>query len=238
MRGSRSGSPVTAGCPSTRHRSGALSQRPTALPLPASTPATPRTDSSAAPPGSTGAAPISSACSRRRNAWRNRHRRAAAPATRAGAPYGRSSCSRSQPSPHSALLKLLRRRSRYLTRDPRRLAGAAPRELVDFLADQGIAVGASATPEELHQLVRAELGGDGRRFRPGRSHTAPHCFLPEGSAAAANQRAPGAPKPPALAPAPARPGPPACAACSRSARCGRDFGRRDRGRPRGRGSGR
>ncbi|HWL32333.1 MAG TPA: transglutaminase-like domain-containing protein, partial [Gaiellaceae bacterium] len=60
--------------------------------------------------------------------------------------------------------KTVRRRLRYLTRDPRRLAGAARHELVDFLADQGVAVGASATPEELHELVRSELGADGRGF--------------------------------------------------------------------------
>ncbi len=60
--------------------------------------------------------------------------------------------------------KLVRRRLRYLTRDPRRLAGAARLELADFLADQGIAVGPSSTPDELHQLVRAELGADGRPF--------------------------------------------------------------------------
>ncbi|MCP9485884.1 MAG: DUF3488 and transglutaminase-like domain-containing protein [Gaiellaceae bacterium MAG52_C11] len=62
------------------------------------------------------------------------------------------------------LAKLAWRRSRYLTRDPRRLAGAARRELADFLADQGISVGASATGEELHELVRAEFGVDGRSF--------------------------------------------------------------------------
>ena len=62
------------------------------------------------------------------------------------------------------LVKLVRRRSRYLTRDPRRLAGAARRELVDFLADQGIAVSASMTPDELHELLHAELGADGRPF--------------------------------------------------------------------------
>ena len=61
-------------------------------------------------------------------------------------------------------VKVVRRRVRYLTRDPRRLAGAARRELADFLADQGIVVGASATPEELHELVRHELGTDGRPF--------------------------------------------------------------------------
>ena len=81
------------------------------------------------------------------------------------------------------IAKLVRRRSRYLTRDPRRLAGAARRELVDFLADQGIAVGASTTPEELHELVQAELGADGRPF----AHALAEARFgpPEGSAAAA-----------------------------------------------------
>ena len=36
--------------------------------------------------------------------------------------------------------KVVRRRLRYLTRDPRRLAGAARRELADFLVDQGLEV--------------------------------------------------------------------------------------------------
>ena len=60
--------------------------------------------------------------------------------------------------------KLVRRRLRYLTRDPRRLATAARRELADFLTDQGLAVSASATPDELRQLVRHELGVDARPF--------------------------------------------------------------------------
>ena len=60
--------------------------------------------------------------------------------------------------------KLAWRRSRYLTSDPRRLAGAARRELADFLVDQGLTVDASATPEDLHQLVRSQLGIDGRPF--------------------------------------------------------------------------
>jgi hypothetical protein len=63
-----------------------------------------------------------------------------------------------------ALAKLVRRRVRYLTRDPRRIASAARHELADFLADQGIAVRASATPEELRELVRLELGRDARPF--------------------------------------------------------------------------
>jgi protein-glutamine gamma-glutamyltransferase len=60
--------------------------------------------------------------------------------------------------------KLAWRRSRYLTSDPRRLAAAARRELADFLVDQGLTVDASATPEDLHQLVRLQLGIDGRPF--------------------------------------------------------------------------
>lgn len=50
------------------------------------------------------------------------------------------------------------RRSRYLTRDPRRLAAAARRELADFLADQGTAVPASASLGELRAVVERELG--------------------------------------------------------------------------------
>jgi transglutaminase-like putative cysteine protease len=60
--------------------------------------------------------------------------------------------------------KLVRRRLRYFTRDPRRLAAAARRELADYLVDQGIAVSASATPAELQQLVRRELGADAHPF--------------------------------------------------------------------------
>ena len=60
--------------------------------------------------------------------------------------------------------KLARRRARYLTRDPRRLAGAARRELAEYLADQGLAIGPSATPRELRELIRTELGLDGRAF--------------------------------------------------------------------------
>jgi transglutaminase-like putative cysteine protease len=63
-----------------------------------------------------------------------------------------------------AAAKLVRRRARYLTRDPRRLASAARRELADFLADQGIVVGRTATPEELRELVRVELGRDAGPF--------------------------------------------------------------------------
>jgi hypothetical protein len=63
-----------------------------------------------------------------------------------------------------AAAKTVRRRLRYVTRDPRRLAAAARAELADFLADQRIEVRASATPGELHELVRGEFGADGQRF--------------------------------------------------------------------------
>jgi hypothetical protein len=74
------------------------------------------------------------------------------------------------------LAKLLRRGSRFLTRDPRRLAGACRAELRDFLLDQGVDVPASATLRELAALVesefRVEAGAFGlhataARFAPG-----------------------------------------------------------------------
>jgi hypothetical protein len=60
--------------------------------------------------------------------------------------------------------KLALRRSRYLTRDPRRLAGACRQELVDFLADQRVDVPSSATLDELRALVVATTGVDARRL--------------------------------------------------------------------------
>ena len=82
------------------------------------------------------------------------------------------------------LAKLLVRRARYLTRDPRRLAAACRRELADFLADQGIAVPSSSTLAEL-AAVAYGLGArvepfvdavDAARFGP-----------PEGARAAARR---------------------------------------------------
>ena len=81
--------------------------------------------------------------------------------------------------------KVIRRRLRYLTRDPRRLAGAARCELADFLVDQGLEVRPSATPDELRQLVREELGADGRRFAAALAEA--RFGPPEKSAAAAAQ---------------------------------------------------
>jgi hypothetical protein len=61
------------------------------------------------------------------------------------------------------LAKLLVRRARYLTRDPRRLAAACRRELADFLADQGVAVPSSSTLAEL-AAVAEELGAQVEPF--------------------------------------------------------------------------
>ena len=54
--------------------------------------------------------------------------------------------------------KAVRRRLRYLTRDPRRLAGAARSELVDVLRDQGVSVGAGIDAVELRHAVERHLG--------------------------------------------------------------------------------
>jgi hypothetical protein len=63
-----------------------------------------------------------------------------------------------------ALAKTARRRARYLTRDPRKLAAACRLELVDFLTDQRIDVPPSATITELGELARTELAVDPARF--------------------------------------------------------------------------
>jgi protein-glutamine gamma-glutamyltransferase len=74
-----------------------------------------------------------------------------------------------------ALVKLAVRRSRYLTRDPRRLAAACRKELRDVLLDQLVDVPPSATLSELAALAEAELGvstaafglhGTAARFAP------------------------------------------------------------------------
>ncbi len=62
------------------------------------------------------------------------------------------------------LTKLAARRLRYLTRDPRRLAGAARRELAGFLADQRLPVSESATLGDLRTLVETELGVSAKGF--------------------------------------------------------------------------
>jgi protein-glutamine gamma-glutamyltransferase len=57
-----------------------------------------------------------------------------------------------------AAMKLALRGSRYLTRDPRRLAAACRKELRDVLVDQLVEVPVSATLTELAALAEAELG--------------------------------------------------------------------------------
>jgi transglutaminase-like putative cysteine protease len=60
--------------------------------------------------------------------------------------------------------KLLLRGSRFLTRDPRRLAAASRKELRDFLLDQGLEIPQSATLRELAALVEEEFGVQARAF--------------------------------------------------------------------------
>jgi transglutaminase-like putative cysteine protease len=63
-----------------------------------------------------------------------------------------------------ALTKLVVRRVRYASRDPRRVAAACRQELADFLLDQRIDAARSATMHELGALVREELAVDPDRF--------------------------------------------------------------------------
>jgi protein-glutamine gamma-glutamyltransferase len=60
--------------------------------------------------------------------------------------------------------KVLVRRSRFATRDPRRLATACRKELRDFLLDQGLDVPRSATLRELAALVESEFRVEARAF--------------------------------------------------------------------------
>jgi protein-glutamine gamma-glutamyltransferase len=83
------------------------------------------------------------------------------------------------------LAKILLRRARYLTRDPRRLAAACRRELADFLADQGIAVPSSATLGEL----AAVADGLGARVEPFVDAVHAARFGPPAGARAAARRA-------------------------------------------------
>jgi transglutaminase-like putative cysteine protease len=60
--------------------------------------------------------------------------------------------------------KLVVRRSRFMTNDPRRLAAACRKELRDFLRDQGVDVPRSATLRELAQMVEFEFGVEASAF--------------------------------------------------------------------------
>ena len=62
------------------------------------------------------------------------------------------------------LLKWGRRRVRYLSDDPRRIAGAVRAELEDYLADQRVGLPRSATPAELSEAVHSRLRVDADRL--------------------------------------------------------------------------
>ena len=62
------------------------------------------------------------------------------------------------------LLKQARRRLRYATRNPRRIAGACARELAEFLQDQRLPTSRAVTFRELGDTVADRLGVDAGRF--------------------------------------------------------------------------
>jgi protein-glutamine gamma-glutamyltransferase len=62
------------------------------------------------------------------------------------------------------LLKFARRKARYLTRDPRRIASACTQELAEFLHDQRVPSSRSATLQELGETVVVRFGVDAHPF--------------------------------------------------------------------------
>ena len=62
------------------------------------------------------------------------------------------------------LAKLVVRRSRFLTQDPRRVAAACRSDLADFLRDQGLSIGRSATIGELGETLQRSFRIDAVRF--------------------------------------------------------------------------
>ena len=81
--------------------------------------------------------------------------------------------------------KLVLRRLRYLSRNPRRVAAACRRELADFLLDQRLDAARSATLHELGALVRKELTVDPDAFVA--AATAARFGPPAGAGAAARR---------------------------------------------------
>jgi len=81
--------------------------------------------------------------------------------------------------------KLVARRARYLTHDPRRVAAACRQELADFLVDQRIEGARSATLHELGELVRHELAVEPDTFVA--AATAARFGPPAGAPAAARE---------------------------------------------------
>jgi protein-glutamine gamma-glutamyltransferase len=84
------------------------------------------------------------------------------------------------------LIKTLRRRARYLTRDPRELATALRLDLVDYLVDQRVPVSPSATPAEVGVEVERSLGIGAFRFAEALGEAR---YGPEGDARGAVTRA-------------------------------------------------
>jgi hypothetical protein len=81
------------------------------------------------------------------------------------------------------LLKMGRRKLRYLTRDPRRVAVACGRELAEFLHDQRVPPAQAATFRELGGTVADRLGVDASSFA--QAATAARYGPPEGARQAA-----------------------------------------------------
>ena len=81
--------------------------------------------------------------------------------------------------------KLVARRVRYFTHDPRRVAAACRQELADFLVDQRIEGARSATLHELGELVRHELAVEPDAFVA--AATAARFGPPSGAPAAARE---------------------------------------------------
>jgi transglutaminase-like putative cysteine protease len=82
--------------------------------------------------------------------------------------------------------KVLLRRLRYLTRDPRRAARASRQELEEYLRDQGIAISPSATLDDVRVAVGQELGIDARPYADAASRAR---FGPPGDARLGAERA-------------------------------------------------
>lgn len=85
------------------------------------------------------------------------------------------------------VLKQVRRRLRYVTRDPRRIASACARELADFLNDQRVAASSAATLHELGETIADRYGVDAGPFARAAA-TARYGPRPESAAAAKRAR--------------------------------------------------
>jgi transglutaminase-like putative cysteine protease len=84
------------------------------------------------------------------------------------------------------LLKQARRRLRYLTRDPRRIATACARELAEFLQDQRVPASQAATLHELGETIAERFTVDAGAFAEAAAQAR---YGPRGDAAEAARRA-------------------------------------------------